>query len=468
MPQPRNDATAFDAGSQIETYQQAVDYLYGRINYERVASHTYSVGDFKLDRMRELLKRLGNPQESIPAVHIAGTKGKGSTAAMVASMLTAAGHRTGLFTSPHIAAFEERLIINGQQATPEEIVSLVRQLAGVVAELDKLPGHAGPTYFEMATAMAWLWFREQQVKLAVLEVGLGGRLDSTNVCCPAVTVITTISRDHMRQLGFRLEQIAAEKAGIIKPGVPVISGVLASPADAVIARVAAEFDAPLLQLGRDFSYFGTAETAADGAAAITVKSGETIVAQDLPQPLVGGHQAHNLALAVMAVQQLRTQGWNIPAAAMSAGLSRMRWPGRIEVVRREPTVVIDAAHNWAAVQALCETLRTSFSARRRILIFAATQDKDVAGMLRQLMPVFDSVILTQYQNNPRAVPTQELARLAVVSTNLPFHMAADPAASWRMARSFAGPQDLICITGSFFIAAELRELILVPSEGVTA
>jgi dihydrofolate synthase / folylpolyglutamate synthase len=451
------------------SYEQAIEFLFSRVNFERLSGMQYTADDFKLDRMRELLSRLGDPQESIPAVHIAGTKGKGSTAALVAQVLSAAGIRTALFTSPHISAFEERMAVNGVIPSQDELARLVESVAGVVADLDKTPGQMSPTYFEIATAMAWLYFRERRAEIAVLEVGMGGRLDATNVCRPVVSVITTISRDHTRQLGSRIEQIAREKAGIIKVGVPVVSGVTTDPARTVIAETCAAHDAPLFLFGRDFdceyqpatigpATIGLTEGGAAGGR-VNVRTARAVWTS-LELPLVGEHQARNLALAVAAVERLQEQGWKVPAAAVPAGLRQLRWPGRIEILRREPTVIVDAAHNWEAVAALLRTLDETFRSRRRILIFAATRDKDVSGMLRQLLPRFDSTVLTCCQNNPRHVPVESLSRLARQLGDQPRHVASDPAAAWKLARRFAGAEDLICVTGSFFIAAELRELIL--------
>lgn len=464
--------------THVETYEQAIEYLFSRINYERVASASYSVGDFRLDRMRELLDRLGNPHEQIPAVHVAGTKGKGSTSAMVAGVLTAAGYRTGLFTSPHISAFEERMAVDGTVPAPEQIVELVNAVAEPVAALDKSPGSMGPTYFEIATAMAWLFFRHAQAQIAVLEVGLGGRLDATNLCRPEVTVITTISRDHMRQLGSRLDQIAREKAGIIKPGVPLVSGVTAPSALAAIAAEAVERGAPRYQLvrhqaphrpsGYEFDYrYQSCQPAQDmwregsesGAGRVDVFTGARDWC-DLRSPMIGEHQAHNMAVALATVERLIERGWSIPESAVRTGLAKLRWPGRIEMLSHRPTVVVDVAHNWAAVAALLQTLDASFTARRRVLVFAATRDKDVSGMLRQLLPRFDSVVLTCYQNNPRAVPVEDLVRMVQSLSPVPVHSAADAASAWKLARRIATPADLICVTGSFFIAAELRELIV--------
>ena len=446
------------------SYEQAIEFLFNRVNFERLSGTQYTADDFKLDRMRELLRRLGDPQEAIPAVHIAGTKGKGSTAAMTANILSAAGIRAALFTSPHVSAFEERMAVDGVVPAKEDLAGLVERVAGVVSALDALPGQMSPTYFEIATAMAWLYFCDRRAEIAVLEVGMGGRLDATNVCRPAVSIITTISRDHTRQLGSRLDEIAREKAGIIKRHVPVVSGVTAEPAQTVIAETCRKHEAPLSLLGRDFDCtYKPAEfrpLEGDGVGGRAGVRTSRHVWRDLSLPLVGEHQARNLALAVAAVEWLQEQGWKIPVAAVAAGLAQLRWPGRIEVVGRAPTVVVDAAHNWEAVAALLRTLDESFQSRRRILIFAATRDKDVTGMLRQLLPRFDTVIATCFQNNPRHVPVETLLRIAQQFGERPLHAAADPAAAWKLARRIAGPEDLICVTGSFFIAAELRELIM--------
>jgi dihydrofolate synthase/folylpolyglutamate synthase len=291
---------------------------------------------------------------------------------------------------------------------------------------------------------------------------MGGRLDATNLCRPAVSIITTISRDHTRQLGNRLDQIAAEKAGIIKPHVPVISGVADDPARNVIVEACDRLQAPLLELGREFNY--RYRPARIGPAQSTVASVDITTPgghwENLQLTLVGEHQARNLALATAAIEQLSKQGWDIPVSAVRDGLARLRWPGRIEVVGQAPTVIVDAAHNWEAIAALLRTLDECFVARRRILVFAATRDKDVAGMLRQLLPHFDTVIVTCFQNNPRHVPVESLVQTAWGLSDQPLHVASDPPAAWKLARRFASPDDLICITGSFFIAAEMRDLIV--------
>jgi dihydrofolate synthase/folylpolyglutamate synthase len=239
-------------------YDDALALLWERIDYERASGIVYGESEYKLDRMRELLARLGDPQSSAPIIHVAGTKGKGSTAAMIAAVLSAAGYRTGLFSSPHLTRVEERMAIDGQPCPEGEFVELARRLRPIVAEMDALaartPGEVGPTYFELTTALALLHFAAQKVDAMVLEVGMGGRLDSTNVCASTVAVITSISFDHTRQLGHTLALIAREKAGIIKPGVPVVSGVIADEPRNVIEEVSRRQRSPIVQLGRDFDF----------------------------------------------------------------------------------------------------------------------------------------------------------------------------------------------------------------------
>jgi len=453
----------------VETYEQAIEFLFGRINYERVHSSSYSTNDFKLDRMRQLLSLLSDPQESAPVVHVAGTKGKGSTSVMIAEMLSAAGCRVGLFTSPHVWKFEERMTVDGVPPSPARLVELAERVAGPVLSMDHSPGPMKPTYFEIATAMAWLYFVEQQVELAVLEVGLGGRLDATNVCNTQVAVITNISRDHTALLGGTLSQIAREKAGIIKPGVPVVSGVSQDEARRVVVEICRQRSAKLIELDRDCRYCyragGRTQPGELSGRRLGLHDALDIETPwrrwpDVPMPLAGEHQARNATLAVSVVDLLSERGRPRPPEAVYKGMERVRWPLRIEVVRNRPTVIVDAAHNWASMTALLDVINSTFAAGRRILVFATTQDKDISGLMRQLLPEFDTVILTQYLNNPRAVPVAELYRTAAAISEYPVHLAADPAAAWKLASRFSGPADLVCVTGSFFIAAEMRDIVI--------
>ncbi len=451
--------------------EAALRFLYARINYERTSTIPYRAREFKLDRMRRLLDRLGNPQNDLPIVHVAGTKGKGSTATMVGAVLQAAGYRTGVYTSPHLDRVEERLAIDSQPCSPAELAELVERVAPQVEAIEREAassdgGRAGPTYFEITTAMALVHFASRKVDAAVLEVGLGGRLDSTNVCRPLVSVITSISLDHTKQLGTTLAAIAREKAGIIKPNVPVVSGVDANQPRRVVRQVCRRRGSPLAQIGADFHYiYHPPHDLQDRTAPARIDFRYGANAQhrrydDLALGLLGRHQAANAAVALAVLERLRRQGHEIPEPAIRHGLAQVACPARVELLARHPAVVVDAAHNPASIEALIQTLQESFSPRRSILVFATTQEKDVAGMLRRLVGRFDRIVLTRYLNNPRAVPPEQLATIArsISPQHLPVYDRPDDA--WRAARRLAGPDDLICVTGSFFIASELRRRVL--------
>ncbi|MCH7729251.1 MAG: bifunctional folylpolyglutamate synthase/dihydrofolate synthase [Planctomycetes bacterium] len=464
-------------------YESALAFLTKRINYEQTARIPYRSSTFKLRRMYDLLGRLGNPQDNLNVIHIAGTKGKGPTATMIAAILRETGYCTGLYTSPHLHRLEERANVDGAPCREEDLVARVSELMPVVAAMDReanTSGSRGPTFFELTTALAMLHFVRRQVDVAILEVGLGGRLDSTNVCRPLISVITSISYDHTEILGDTLAKIAREKAGIIKRSVPVVSGVTSPDAQSVVDNVARQRGCQLLQLGRDFCFdyappqdliHGSGSSPLDYLGTMNFQSRELLnhAAYDrlLLAPL-GRHQAANAAVALATVGQLANNGWSISETAIRRGLSVNHCPARIEIVSRRPTIVIDAAHNVASIEALLNTIDESLaSLRRRTLIFATSKGKDVSGMLRQLLPKFQKVIFTRYQKNPRYVDPSELQRLAVEIVNqgtnnfVPpaIEVCTDPTASWRHARASAGEEDLICVAGSAFIAAEVRELL---------
>jgi dihydrofolate synthase/folylpolyglutamate synthase len=462
-------------------YVSALEFLLERINYERTTAVPYRTGAFKLDRMRRLMSLLGDPHLGLKAVHIAGTKGKGSTAAMIAAVLEAAGLPTGLYTSPHLDAIEERIAIGGVPCPRADFVHLAADLDEAVGRLkhdEPLLDQTDPTFFEVTTAMAFLHFARQNVAAAVLEVGLGGRLDSTNVCQPSVTVITSISFDHTRQLGNTLAAIAGEKAGIIKPGVPVISGVVKEEPREVIRQAAREQRAPLFERATAFDFDVPDVEPQSSHVGQTLHYREPAAdpryrLSEVRLSMLGRHQAANAAVAIAAIRRLIEQGWSIDERALRRGLTAARTPARIEVLAERPTVIVDVAHNVASIEALLEVLRQRFAARRRVLVFASSKDKDTAGMLRLLLPQFDSVVLTQYVENPRAVEPEQLHQLAqtvVRSGNEPaatngqpavlIYTAATPAEAWEIARESAEADDLICVTGSFFLAAELRPQVL--------
>ncbi len=414
------------------TYDEAISFWYGRINYE-----VRSAGplDLKLERMHALLRRLGDPQDRLRLVHVTGTKGKGSTCAMLASVLRAAGYRVGLFTSPHLEHVEERMQVDGVPISHAEMIARMEEVAPAVRAMEEEPTLPSPTFFEIGTALGFLHFVRRRVDIAILEVGLGGRFDSTNVCHPLVSVITNIGFDHTAQLGNTLEAIAYQKAGIIKRRVPVVSGVSQLGPRTVIREVAAELGAPLWEAG----------------------------APNVPLSLnlLGAHQMQNAATAVAVVERLRETGMPIPDGAVAHGLANVKWPARIEVIRERPVVILDTAHNVPSAEALVNTLRASFpqSATKRV-VFAVSSDKQFADILRILAGYFNHFYLTKYGNNPRCVPPEKLAAtLAAVAPGTSFTVHATALDAWREARSATAAGDLVCVTGSVFLAGELRSVL---------
>ena len=461
-------------------YAAAIAYLYSRINYEQVPP--VRSRKLTLEHMRRLLEVLGNPHLRIPVVHVAGTKGKGSTAAMVSSVLTRAGYRTGLYTSPHLSRLEERFAVDGMSCSPEDLVELTDQIRTVATAVDReiqgsLPDEA-LTFFEITTAIMWLYFVRRQVDIVVLEVGMGGRLDSTNLCNPLVSVITSISFDHTKQLGNTLAAIASEKAGIIKPGVPVVSGVEQPEAQAVIREVAQLANAPLFAIGNEFqvrrqpvpteSSRFSQENRMDY---YELGPGENRCSRDLAIGLLGDHQLRNAGVALAIIGRLQEQGWRIDEQAIRDGLAKVRCSARIEIVGRNPTLIVDTAHNVASIAALIETLNQHKTTGQRVLIFAASRDKDIRGMLQLLLPQFDQIVFTQFATNPRAVDAESLAGVAAeliraTGPGTPYgivNVRKTSLEAWRYCREVLKPMDLGCVTGSFFLAAEMRAVLLADS-----
>ena len=463
---------------RVDTSNNVLHFLYDRIDYERKDTPQCSQS-FKLDRMRELMSRLGNPQDHLKIVHIAGTKGKGSTAHMIAAVLNAAGLRYGLYTSPHLETLEERFIVDGHTCSPSELNEIIRLIHPVVEEMDRLAeteteSNGKPTFFEITTAIALLHFFRQDVDLAIVEVGLGGRLDSTNICNPCVSVITSISYDHVHLLGNTLELIATEKAGIIKENVPVVSGVEQDGPREVIQRIAEQRGSAIWTLHKDFHVH--AVDSKENNSNLPAQQFECVLQTEsheqrwtnLSLALRGLHQLKNAAVALATLARLQQQGWEIPSAAFIHGLANVHCPARIEVISKHPTVIIDTAHNPASITSLVQHLNEQKQAPRRILVFAASCDKDVSSMLALLLPCFDVIILTRFITNPRALAIEQLEAecQAVIErfdseTSIPFiESSKDPQAAWQRARQLAEPEDLICVTGSFYLAGEVRSMLV--------
>jgi dihydrofolate synthase/folylpolyglutamate synthase len=473
--------------SQVDLpeYAAAIAYLYNRINFEKSQDQPYNQQNFRLSRMERLLVQIGNPQQSAPVIHIAGSKGKGSVAWLTAEVLRRSGYRTGLYTSPHLIKLEERFVIDGQPISQADLVRAVNAIAPAVDEIATL-GHGQATFFEITTAIAWWLFRDAGCNAMVIEVGLGGRLDSTNVCWPTLSIITSISYDHQQQLGNTLAEIAAEKAGIIKPGVPVICGVTHKEPQTVIHKIAKERGCQLRQIERDFTCVKSSEqnVAPNNASqpaygtlidyeSFSNRESQGTGRQQFRLRMLGEHQIANSGLVLATVDLLQEQGWKIPKLAVQQALAETQLAGRIQIVHDAPLVILDTAHNEASIAALCKALKQHFGNRKVRFVFAASKDKKYALMLRQLMDVASEIHLTQFEKNPRAVPYQELTAIAeTLQQEKQLTQGSSVNNSFRYFQGYASPaqavqgavmnlqdDELVCIAGSFFLAAELIPIL---------
>lgn len=446
-----------------DDHQAALDYLYGRLNYERLGMPRS--GELKLERMRRLLKRLEDPQRRYPILHVAGTKGKGSTCELLAAALSASGRRTGLSCSPHLHRLEERFRVDGREATPDELTSLVEAIRPAVAALDAeaaTAGHRGPTFFEVTTAMGLLHFARKAAEVVVLEVGMGGRLDSTNTVRPLLSVITTISFDHTRQLGNTLAAIAGEKAGIIKRGRPTISGVRGEEPRQVIQRVASQRWSRLRQVDDDFFYDYQPPTQplsrpTGGCLRVSTWRHQR---DWFHLPFLGAHQAHNASVALASLDAIAEHGLEVDDDTILRGWNNLRLPVRCEILGQHPWLVVDGAHNVASAEALAETLHACLPTVPRTLVFGTTKEKDLEGQLRALLPGFDRLIATCYVENPRAVPPDEIAQAMTRLSNRQVQRTTSPVEALDEARKITPREGLICVAGSLFLAAETRAHLL--------
>lgn len=452
-------------------YQTAVRYLYDRINYEKTTDRPYDQRTYRLARMEHLLKELGSPQRAAPVIHVAGTKGKGSVSWLLAEGLRRNGLKVGLYTSPHLVHLEERFVLNGQACLPKDLVAQVNMLQRA-DEATANSQHGQPTFFEMTTAIAWNLFATHKTDVNVMEVGLGGRLDSTNVCDSALAIITSISFDHMQQLGNTLYLIAREKAGIIKPNIPVVSGVRDFDARQAIREKCDSTNSPIWELGTDFEVAPCESVLKPSSDPYpdtnrmrffpTSTSTPLKAMDDISLRMLGHHQFDNAAVAIAAWQRLCYDGWKLKDTFLRQSIASTQLTCRIEIVSKRPTIIIDTSHNVASIQALVQTLSTNFTPTKKNIVFACSKDKEFECMLEQVMRYADRVVLTQFANNPRAVSVQRLSQIASqLSLQFP-HVKIDTHDDSIQAlielKNRANPDELICATGSFFLASELRSL----------
>ena len=431
---------------------RAAAWLEGLLNVERLPDLPYA--RLGLEPVQLLLARVGDPQRALSVVHVAGSKGKGSTALLVESILRAAGERVATFTSPHLERWTERFRIDGAEVADDALAAALDALRPhVEAVAHGTPAHA-PTFFDVTTAAAFLLFRDAGVDRAVIEVGLGGRLDSTNVVDPAVACITTIELEHTDRLGHTLAAIAREKAGVLKPGRPAVVGALPDEALGVVEARAREVAAPLALLGRDFQV----EVRATGVAGLALRLRDGPLDVETTLPVLGAHQATNAALALSCVRRLGAHPADALGSAASRGLAAARLPGRVELLGRRPWVVVDGAHTEASARALAAAL-ADLPRRRSRLVLSVSGGKNLGAILRCVAPCADEIFVTRADAVRSLEPGEVAAGLRAAGATAVIHAVPNPFLALRAAREGLGPDDLLCATGSVYLAGIARRVL---------
>ena len=426
------------------------------MNYNEALAYLESLGTFGiqlgLKRIEALLAEMGNPERAFRSIHVTGTNGKGSTTALLTSILNAAGIRTGMYISPHLVDYPERMQLSGQEISQADFALVIRRTK-VAAEAIQTAGMESPTEFEVLTAAAFYWFASQRAEMVVVEVGLGGLLDSTNVIVPEMSLITNVTLEHTDRCGSTLAEIAAHKAGIIKPGVPVVTGA-SGEALAVIEAKAAETRSDCRVLNRDFFVSDYSCNSSELSFALTIGAAQP---QTYHTRLLGRHQADNAALAVCACQWLAEQEPRLTLAAIQAGVAKAIWPGRFEVFAESPVVILDGAHNPDGIRTLRQTLDDVYPARPIVFLVGVLADKDNAAMARILFRSCDRVVVVR-PNSQRAAAAADIAD--EIAAGAVEAIAADSiAAGLAQARSWAGTEGIVCVAGSLYMIGEARQLL---------
>ena len=451
----RRGRSTIKSAAEITTFPNAVKYLLERTDVERMRVIRTDHELFKLDRVRALLDLLGNPQEQIKTVHVAGSLGKGSTVAMIASMMQGCGYAVGQYTSPHLVDVRERISINGQPITKAEFTEAMRQVA---TEAEKLTEE--PTFFELVTALAFKQFAEQAVDIAIIETGLGGRLDATNVIKPEVSVITLIDYDHMHILGRTLPEIAREKAGIFKSEVLALSTEQPAEVEEVLRDEAAKINTTFRMINKDIEYssrFGAAESLGPHTRICVITGNSQFM--HLPVPLPGEHQALNCALALSTIDALKNSGFEFPEVALYAGLAATNVPGRMEIAWEQPRILLDGAHNPGAIGALMRCVGAYTPYDSMICVFGCCEDKDIPAMLEKLALGADKIIFTRAKNTPRAADPDELQKAFEERSGKMSQVASTLGEALTIASRAVGRDDLICVTGSFYLVGEAKKFL---------
>lgn len=444
----------------FNSFKQVEDFLLQTIDYEKLTQYKYDTTSFDLKRMEEMMAFVNNPHKSGRYVHITGTKGKGSTSLIIASILKELGLVTGLFTSPHLIYLGERMKVNDKMISKNIIVQLINRLKPYIDRIVLENPRLMPTFFEIVTAIAFLYFERKKVDISVFEVGMGGRLDSTNIIEPEVAVITPVGYDHMDKLGHTLDKIAYEKAGIIKEGIPVVSSLQEPVALSIITNTCKKKKAPLYLIGKDVLINDIKiikKNSLNGTRCeiITWKNRY----KNIFLPLIGRHQIENCATAIATIEILSEAGViKTDNKTIINALSKVKCPARIEVISNNPLIVLDTAHTVASMKILKESIKETLSYKNLILVIGLSSDKDIEGVLREIACVADSLILTR-TGNPREADPEQLA--VVVKRFYTKHplVINDIDEALNKARNIANKDDLICITGSFFLAGKVLKIV---------
>ena len=437
----------------VSTYEEALNWIMSFWDPSKPKARDRAVRALKVQRMRALLDRAGSPQLEYPCILVAGTKGKGSTCAFVADGLRRAGYRVGRYTQPHLVDWRERTWVDGGLIELDDVVAVVSRIRPMVEELEDESGTHGLTTYEIGTAVTLSYFAQHRVDIAVLEIGIGGALDALNVVDPILSVITSISYDHMDVLGDTLGEIASEKAGIMRSGRVAVSAPQRPEADTELRRMAAKLGVRLYTVGSDWRWTAGAEP---GTVDVAGLCGEL---RGLRVALLGDHQRDNATVAVAALQLLGEQGFSVSEDAIRRGLAEVVWPGRVQQLLEAPRVVVDAAHNADSAERLLETVRGNFRYESMILVFGASGDKDVAGMARVLGPAASRVIATS--SGHRRAAESELLMDSFRGYGA-VEAEPNPERAFEKAMAYAGPDDLVLITGSVFLAGKAIQRFGIP------
>ncbi len=441
--------------TRIRTYKTALNFLNAHTNYELMTRIGYNSTNFNLSRMNRLLAGVGNPHRQFKSVHIAGTKGKGSTAAMLSAMLVNAGLKVGLYTSPHLVDIRERIQVDEQWISEAEMTQHMAKIAPVVKKLAK----DEPTFFEIMTAISFMHFAENEVDVAVVEAGLGGRLDSTNVLKPEVTAITSISLDHVTQLGNTIEKIAEEKAGIFKLNTPAVSVPQPAGVKKVLKEAAEKTKSPIRFTGKEieFSFRFESSRPLGPHTRVSLISGNTRF-EHLAVPLLGDHQAMNCGLALSIVAILKERGFEIDNQLAIEGLAKAKLPGRMEMLHDNPRILVDGAHNAASVEALMRAIGQNIPYDSMVVIFACRADKDISGMLDHLQLGADKIIFVE-AGSPRSADPKELAAEYMERSGKMSQVASSFEEALEIAERAVTREDLICVTGSFYLVGTAKSVV---------